>query len=296
MANRQFMSYNPIRKMIGKLFIILGIIFFAVSIILSFGFSGLFGFELWLFSLNYFDFIGPLFFVAFIFLAVGTNLSRIFKQPSPSDQPYTRNIPTAPEYSSASTKSSEVFGRTQFIVQKQPELKNTICILDPAMKTLFYAKHQHSWKTPYVKGIALPNREMRTTDVLFEGVDGVLLGEIHEIPPDGVRLIKRWQIFNEKGQLKGTVKTKPKFIGNDWVLESADGNVTFTLVGNRKKHDYKIVTADSYRQTIASCSVVDKDSFEVDIMLTQFSPFLILSSIIALELSTLNVTTRGWNY
>lgn len=289
------MSYNPTRKIIGKLLIILGIIFYATGIILSLVYSGRFGFEVRLFSLYSFEFISSLFFVGFIFLAVGTSVSRSVKQPSPSNQPYTTNIPTAPEYSGASTKSSEVFGRTQFIVQKQPELKNTICILDPAMRTLFYAKHQHSWKTPYVKGIPLPNREMKTTDILFEGVDGVLLGEIHEIPPE-VRLIKRWQIFNEKGELKGTVKTKPKFIGNDWTLESASGNVTFTIVGNRKKHDYKIITKDNYRQNIASCSVTDKNSFAVDIMLTVFSPFLILSFIIILELFTSITEIRGPGY
>lgn len=280
------MSHNPILKMIVKPFIILGIICFAISIILFFGSTGFFGFEVWLFSLNYFEFSGPLFFVGLIFFAFGTNISRMFKQPDPSNQPYTTNIPTAPEYSIASMKSAEVFGRTRFIIQKQPELKDTLSVLDPGMKTLFYARHQHSWKTPYVKGIPLPNREMKTTDVLFEGVDGFLLGEIHEIPPEGVRLIKRWQIFNEKGELKGTAKTKPKFIGNDWILEGADGNEIFIIVGNRKNHDFKIMTTDSHQQTIASCSIVDENSFKVDIMLTPFSPFLILSFIIILELST----------
>ena len=288
------MSQNPIIKIIGKLLIILGIIFWVAGILLFAGFTGFFGIELWLFSFNYFDLMTPLFFVGFAFIAIGTNFSRILKQPSPLGQPYTTNIPTAPEYSVASMKSAEVFGRTQFIVQKQPEPKESLCVLDPAMNPLFYARHQHSWKTPYFKGIPLPNREMKTTDVLFEGVDGVLLGEIHEIPPEGVRLIKRWQIFNEKGELKGTVKTKPKFIGNDWILETPDGNVVFTVIGNRKKHDYKITTADSQQQTIASCAVVDKDSFKVNIMLTPFSPFLILSSIIILELSTLGITVRTY--
>lgn len=288
------MSDNPISKIIGKLLIALGIIFWAVGILLFVGFSGFLGLELWLFSFNYFDLMTPLLFVGVALFFIGKNFSRIFKRPSPSDQPYATNIPTAPEYSVASMKSSEVFGRTRFIVQKQPEPKDSLVILDPAMKPLFYAKHQHSWKTPYFKGIPLPNREMKTTDVLFEGVDGVLLGEIHEIPPEGVRVIKRWQIFNEKGELKGTVKTKPKFIGNDWIIETPDGNIAFTVIGNRKRHDYKVITADSYQQTIASCAVIDKDSFKVDIMLTPFSPFLILSSIIILELSTLGITVRTY--
>jgi hypothetical protein len=288
------MSHNPNLKIIGKLLIILGIIFWVIGILLFVGLSGFLGFELWQFSLSYFDLMTPLFFVGVALFFIGKNFSRIFTGPSPSDQPYTTNIPTAPEYSVASIKSSEVFGRTRFIVQKQPEPKDSLCILDPSMQPLFYAKHQHSWKTPYFKGIPLPNREMKTTDVLFEGVDGVLLGEIHEIPPEGVRVIKRWQIFNEKGELKGTVKTKPKFIGNDWILETPDGNVAFTVIGNRKKHDYKITTADSYQQTIAGCAAVDKDSFKVDIMLTSFSPFLILSSVIILELSTLGITVRKY--
>jgi hypothetical protein len=135
---------------------------------------------------------------------------------------------------------------------------------------------------------------MKTTDVKFEGVDGVLLGEIHEIPPEGVRLIKRWQIFNEKGQLEGTAKTKPKFIGNDWILESVDGNRTFTVVGDRKEHDYEVITTDSCQQIVASCSIVDKTCFKVDIMLTSFSSFLFLSFIIILELSTLTTTIRSW--
>ncbi len=292
------MNYNRLLKMIAKPFIVLGISCLAIGIILFLGLSGLFGFEIWLFSLSYGGLFAPLFFVGFIFFSLGINALRFSKLSTVFEQPHTKNMPTAPEYYVASTKSAEVFGRTRFIVQKQPELKDTLSILDPTMTTLFYAKHQHSWKTPSFirdKSIFLPYREMKTTDVRFEGVDGVLLGEIHEIPPEGMQLIKTWQIFNEKGELKGTAKTKPKFVGSDWILENADGNINVTIFGNLKKHDYKIVTKDRYRQTIAGCSIVDKNSFDVNIMLTTFSPFLILSFIIILELSTKITTTRGWD-
>lgn len=297
-TNRKFMNYIRLSKMIAKPSIVLGIFCFAIGIIFLLGLSGFFGFEMWLFSLSYFELFATLSFVGFFFFVLGINALRISKQSTMFDQPYTKNIPTAPEYYVESTKSAEVFGRTRFIIQKQPELKDTLCILDPTMRTLFYAKHHHSWKTPSFiteKSIFLPYREMKTTDVRFEGVDGVLLGEIHEIPPEGMQLIKRWQIFNEKGELKGTARTKPKFIGSDWILEIAEGNVIVKVFGNLKKHDYKIITTDRFRQTIAGCSIVDKNSFDVNIMLTPLSPFLILSFTIILELSTKITTTRGWD-
>jgi uncharacterized protein YxjI len=184
----------------------------------------------------------------------------------------------------------DIFGRTRFIVQRQlTDFKDTLGIMDADMKLLCYVKHQHSWKMPRVwKGMPIASR-VRTTDVRLEGIDGALLGEIHEIPTGTMRMIIRWEVYDEKGGFKGAVKEKPKFIGSDWVLENAEGNVVATIKGDRKKHDYEILTADRYEQAIARCFIISENSYGIDILLSNLDPFLVLSYIVVLDLAKMAI-------
>lgn len=163
--------------------------------------------------------------------------------------------------------------------------EDTLGIMDADMRLLCYVKHQHSWKMPQVwKGMPITSR-MRTTDVRLEGIDGALLGEIHEIPSGTMRVIRRWEVYDEKGDFKGAVKEKPKFIGSDWVLENAGGDVVAAIEGDRKKHDYEILTADRYKQTIARCFIISENSYGIDLLLSDLDPFLVLSYVVVLDLA-----------
>jgi len=180
----------------------------------------------------------------------------------------------------------DFFGRTRFIMQRQlAGFKDTLGIMDKDMKLLCCVKHQHSWKMPQVwKGMPIARR-MRTTDVRLEGIDGALLGEIHEIPTGTMRVIRRWEVYDEKGDFKGAVKEKPKFIGSDWLLENTEGDVVATTEGDRKKHNYEILTADRYKQTIARCFTISENSYGIDLLLSNLDPFIILSYIVVLDIA-----------
>ena len=177
-------------------------------------------------------------------------------------------------------------GRKRFIVQSKLEnLKDTGSIMDANMKILAYFKHKHTWKHPPAP-IKILWQEARTTDIRIERIDETLLGEIHEIPPPALtlRLIRKWEIYNAKKELKGVVKEKPKFTGSDWVLESPDGKVIATIKGNRKKKDYEVQTKE--KQVIAHCyrdASMGKDSYQVDILSSEIDLFLILSYIVVLD-------------
>lgn len=87
-----------------------------------------------------------------------------------------------------------------------------------------------------------------------------------------------------KGELKGALMEKPKFIGSHWVLESPKGKEIAIIKGNRKKHNYEVLTKD--KQTIARChrdETREKDSYIVDIPSSDFDPFLVLSYVVALD-------------
>jgi uncharacterized protein YxjI len=177
-------------------------------------------------------------------------------------------------------------GRKRFIIQSKLEnLKDTGSIMDANMKILAYFKHKHTWK-PLPESTPYYWQEARKTDIRLEAIDGTLLGEIHEIPPPALtlRLIRKWEIYNAKKELKGVVKEKPKAIGSDWVLESPDGKVIATIKVNRKKKDYEVQTTE--KQVIARCyrdASMGKNSYQVDILSSEIDFFLILSYIVVLD-------------
>lgn len=181
--------------------------------------------------------------------------------------------------------NTDIFASNHFIIQRRiAGGEYTLEIMDANMKHLCYVKHQHSWKTP--KELVIPIAGgMRATDARLEGIDGSLLGEITEIPVGVMRVTSKWLVYDEKGVFKGAVKEKPKFVGSDWVLESAKGNVVATIEGNRKKPDFEVLTADRYKQVIARCFTVNENSYEVEILLSDLSPFLVLSYAIVLNLA-----------
>jgi uncharacterized protein YxjI len=171
-------------------------------------------------------------------------------------------------------------------MQRQlPGFEDTLGIMDADMNLLGYAKHQHSWKEPQDWQSMGKRVWMKTTDVRLEGIDGTLLGEIHEFPTGMMRVVRRWEVYDGREAFKGAVKEKHKFIGSDWVLESTEGNVIAIAKGDRKKHDYEILTADRCEQAIARCSSISENSYWVDILLSNLDPFLVLSYIVVLDLA-----------
>ena len=99
------------------------------------------------------------------------------------------------------------------------------------------------------------------------------MGEIHEIPTGTMRLIRKWQVYDQKGTNKGVVTEKPKFIGSDWVLKDVEDNLLAVAEGDRKKNNYEIVAPDRGKQSIARCSSLDKDSYKVELMVSNIDSF-----------------------
>lgn len=64
-------------------------------------------------------------------------------------------------------------------------------------------------KMPQMWGNVPTNREMRTTDVRIEEKDGELAEKIHEIPTGTFRLIRKWEVYDQKGTCIGVVTEKP---------------------------------------------------------------------------------------
>lgn len=172
-----------------------------------------------------------------------------------------------------------IFSRNRFIVQpKLKDVKDTGGIMDKEMNLLCYVRHLRSWK-----GIIITAR--RTKGIRLEGVDGTVLGEIPEdMESSWGRMLKKWEIYNAKGELKGAVKEKPKFVGSDWILEDPEGKEIATTKGNRKKHTYEVLTRN--KQVIARChteAAMNKDSYILDILSSDFDPFLVLSYAVVLD-------------
>ena len=178
-----------------------------------------------------------------------------------------------------------IFETTNYFVFKHEQKNDSISVLGGDSKPLCAVIHDHSMKMPQVWGNVPIPREMRTTDVRIEGKDGELLWEIHEFPTGTFRLIRKWKVFDEKGTLKGVVTEKPKFIGSDWVLENVDGKLLAVAEGDRKKHNYEIVTPDRSKQCIARCTSLDKDSYRVELMFSNVDSLLVLSYVIVLDLA-----------
>ena len=178
-----------------------------------------------------------------------------------------------------------IFETTNYFVFKHEQKNDSISVLGGDSKPLCAVIHDHSMKMPQVWGNVPIPREMRTTDVRIEGKDGELLWEIHEFPTGTFRLIRKWKVFDEKGTLKGVVTEKPKFMGSDWVLENVDGKLLAVAEGDRKKHNYEIVTPDRSKQCIARCTSLDKDSYRVELMFSNVDSLLVLSYVIVLDLA-----------
>ena len=177
-------------------------------------------------------------------------------------------------------------GETKFVLKhEQKNSKDTIIILGADLKLLCVVNYEHSWKMPKIwNDVPIMNSRMRSTDVRLEEQAGALLGEIHEIPTGTLRLIRKWEVCDEKGVVKGVVTEKPKFVGSDWVLEDVEGNLLASVDGDRKKHNYEVITPDRYKQTIARCSSVDKDSYQLEVMIFNLDLFLVLCYVIVLDL------------
>ena len=194
--------------------------------------------------------------------------------------------PYEPTYNNQSIRSQamSVFEKTNFIF-KHEKKNDSITVLGGDSKPLCLVIHEHSMKMPQIIGnIPIP-RKMRTTDVRIEGIDGELLGEIHEFPTGTMRLIRKWKVFDQNGTYKGVVCEKPKFMGNDWVLQNVEDNLLAVIEGDRKKHNYEIVTSDRSKQSIARCTSLNEDSYRVELMVSSIDPFLVLSYVIVLDLA-----------
>ena len=180
-----------------------------------------------------------------------------------------------------------IFERTNFVFKhEQKNSKDSISILGEDSRPLCSVTYDHSMKTPHaVSNMPVPFTRMRTTDVRIEGNDGELFGEIHEIPTGTMRLIRKWQVYDQKGTYKGVVTEKPKFIGSDWVLKDVEDNLLAVAEGDRKKNNYEIVAPDGGKQCIARCSSLDKDSYRVELMISSIDSFLVLSYVIVLDLA-----------
>lgn len=188
----------------------------------------------------------------------------------------------------------DIFVGNNFIVQSGLiDSKDVLGIVDASMKPICYVKHEHSWKGPDGKAGAMIGKRMRTTDVRFEGIDGAALGEIHETPTGIMRVIRKWNVYDVQGKFKGAVVEKPKFVGSDWVLENVEGTTVATVKGDQKNHDFQVVTADKYQQVLARCSVVNQDSCRVELMLSDFDPFFVLSYVVVLDLAKASMVIRG---
>ena len=177
-------------------------------------------------------------------------------------------------------------GETKFVLKhEQKNYKDTIIILGADLKLLCVVNYEQSWKMPKIwNDLPIINSRMRSTDVRLEEQGGALLGEIHEIPTGTLRLIRKWKVCDEKGVAKGVVTEKPKFVGSDWVLEDVEGNPLAFVDGDRKKHTYEVITPDRYKQTIARCSSIDKDSYQLEVMISNLDLFLVLCYVIVLDL------------
>jgi uncharacterized protein YxjI len=175
-------------------------------------------------------------------------------------------------------------GEAKFVLKhEQRNSKDIINILGADLKPFCVVNYDHSWKMLKIWNDMPTNRRMRSTNVRLEGEEGQLFGEIHEIPTGTLRLIRKWEI-SEKGVAKGVVTEKPKFIGSDWWLEDFEGNPLASVEGDRKKYNYEVITPDRYKQTIARCSSIDKDSYKLEVMISNLDSFLVLCYVIVLDL------------
>lgn len=181
-----------------------------------------------------------------------------------------------------------------FVVKsKLRDRKDTGGIFDNNMELLASFRHEHTWRTP--RGPVKIAKQARATDIYLERVDGALFGEINEVPPKlfSMRLIRTFEIYDDKKELVGMVREKPKAFGSDWVLENLEKKVIASALGERKKKDYEIQSSSG--QVLAKCfrdSSLAEDSYKVDIFGGGIDLFLVLSYIVVLDLAKTGWATR----
>ena len=182
----------------------------------------------------------------------------------------------------------EILGNNRSFVF-QPNLegqKDTVGIFDLDGNLLACYRHEHTWRSP--RGPINVGSKARATDVYLESVGGKLFGELNEIPPKlfSTRLIRKFEIYDEKKELVGRVREKPKMVGSDWVLENLDEKIIAEMVGDRKKKNFEIKSPRG--EVFAKCFVdssLEGDSFRVDIFKSVVDLFLVLSYVIVLDLA-----------
>jgi uncharacterized protein YxjI len=175
---------------------------------------------------------------------------------------------------------------TKFIFKhEQKGSEDTIGISGADLKPFCVVNYEQSWKMPKIWSNVPTNSRMRSTDVRLERANGTVLGEIHEIPTGTLRLIRKWKVCDEKGIFKGVVTEKPKFIGSDWVLEDVKGNPLASVEGDRKKHNYEVVTSDRNKQLVARCFSLENESYGFEILVSNVDSFLVLCYVIVLDLA-----------
>ena len=69
------------------------------------------------------------------------------------------------------------------------------------------------------------------------------------------------------------------------MLQNVEDNLLAVIEGDRKKHNYEIVTSDRSKQSIARCTSLNEDSYRVELMVSSIDPFLVLSYVIVLDLA-----------
>lgn len=185
-------------------------------------------------------------------------------------------------------------GHRRFIFQSKPEdHKNTIEIFDLNMRLVASCSHKHSWKIP--DGPFKINKQARATDIILESYDGRFLGDINEVPPElfSMRAIRKFEIYDDKKELVGRVKERPKFVGTGWELENSNAKKIAMMVGNRKNKNYKIQSPSG--QVLAKCgkdSSFDNDSYRIDVFVSGIDLFLVLCYVIVLDLAKTVWMTR----
>ena len=177
---------------------------------------------------------------------------------------------------------------------KLKNLKDTGGIFDLNMGLLAYFRHEHTWRSP--RGPIKIAKQARATDIYLESVDGTLFGEINEIPPKLItmRLIRTFEIYDDRKELVGVVREKPKMVGSDWELENLEKTVIALMVGDRNKKEYDIQTSNG--QVLARCfrdSSLDEASYRVDVLGGGVDLFLLLGYVLVLDLAKNVWTTRG---
>ena len=182
----------------------------------------------------------------------------------------------------------ELFGghRSFIVVSELKDFRDTGGIFDDNMRLLGYFRHEYNLRTPRGVIFGSPRRRLfgsirrfLSMDIYLETVDGVLFGEINQIPPKvgSMRLIRSFEIYDNRKELVGVVREKLKFVGSDWVLVNLEEQVIASVFGDRKRKDYEIQTPDG--SVLARCSrdsSLDRDAYKLDIVGGGVDLFLVL--------------------